>query len=221
VWIALAAAGGLLAGSLLNLVIDRFLAPDEDSSAASPPAARDVGSRVRYVLVALAGVALAVAVVLVRHGAHDVALGLALAAVLVPVTAIDLQRRIIPNRITGPAALAAVAIGLATHPAGVATQLIAGIAAGAVLLLFALAYRGALGMGDVKLAGVLGLYLGSSVIVALVAGVLAGGLAGMAVIARLGVSRGRRASIPYGPFLALGGVVGILAGPSIVNWYVH
>ena len=225
--IALAAVGGLLAGGLLNLVIDGFIAPgggprEPDGEAREAPVSGLRSSaRIRYALVLLASAALAVAVVLVRHGANQVALGLGLAAVLVPVTVIDLHRRIIPNRITAPAALAAVVIGVATRPAGIATQLIAGIAAGAVLLLCALAYRGGLGLGDVKLGGVMGLFLGSSVAVALVAGVLAGGLAGIGVIARLGVRQGRRTSMPYGPFLAIGGVVGILAGPSLVHWDVH
>jgi leader peptidase (prepilin peptidase)/N-methyltransferase len=76
-------------------------------------------------------------------------------------------------------------------------------------------------MGDVKLAGVMGLFLGRSVAVALFVGVLAGAVFGAAVIARRGVAKGRKTAIPFGPFLALGGLVGILAGPPIVHWYVH
>jgi leader peptidase (prepilin peptidase)/N-methyltransferase len=76
-------------------------------------------------------------------------------------------------------------------------------------------------MGDVKLAGVLGLFLGKSVGPALLIGLLAGSLFGVAVMARKGVKEGRKTTVPFGPFLALGGIVGILAGPSIVHWYLH
>ena len=82
-----------------------------------------------------------------------------LAVVLVPVTISDLDHRIIPNRITGPAALTALAIGLVTHPPALVGQLAGCLAGGGFLLVFALAYRRGLGLGDVKLSGVLGLYL--------------------------------------------------------------
>ena len=175
----------------------------------------------RYPVVEALTAIMAVAVVLVRHGAHDLALGLTLVVVLVPVALIDLDHRIIPNRITGPAALVAVAIGLITRPAGVPEQLIAGAAAGGFLLVFALAYPRGMGMGDVKLAGVLGLFLGRSVGVAILVALLAGSLVGVAVMARLGVEKGRKTKVPFGPFLALGGMVALLVGPQIVHWYLH
>ena len=77
-----------------------------------------------------------------------------------------------------------------------------------------------MGIGDVKLAGVLGLFLGRSVAAALLVGVLAGAIAGGAIMARLGVERGRKTAVPFGPFLAIGGVVGLLAGPAMVHWYL-
>jgi leader peptidase (prepilin peptidase) / N-methyltransferase len=175
----------------------------------------------RYPVVEALTAVLAVAVVLARHGAHDLALGLTLLAVLVPVALIDLDHRIIPNRITGPAALLALAIGLATRPAGVPEQLIAGAGAAGFLLVFALLYPRGMGMGDVKLAGVLGLFLGRSVGVAILVALLAGSLAGLVVMARLGVEKGRKTAVPFGPFLALGGVVAILVGPQVVHWYLH
>src|SRR5579884_2341607 len=90
------------------------------------------------------------------------AVGLVLVAVLVPVALIDLDHRIIPNLITGPAALLALVIGAATGPPhGLVAQLIAGAAAAGFLLVFALLYPAGMGMGDVKLAGVLGLFLGA------------------------------------------------------------
>src|SRR5947209_6772980 len=102
----------------------------------------------RYPIVEALTAVLAVAVVLARHGRHDLALGLTLVVVLVPVALIDLDHRIIPNRITGPAAAVAVVIGLVTRPAGVPEQLIAGAAAAGFLLVFALAYPAGMGMGD-------------------------------------------------------------------------
>ena len=169
---------------------------------------------------ALTGLLVA-AVVLVKHSAHDIALGVVLVGILVPVALIDLEHRIIPNRITLPAAIAALGIGLVTRPAGVPEQLIAGAAAGGFLLVFALAYPRGMGMGDVKLAAVLGLFLGRSVPVALLVGVMTGTVVGAAIMARVGVTAGRKTAVPFGPFLALGGVVALLAGPAIVHWYLH
>jgi leader peptidase (prepilin peptidase)/N-methyltransferase len=120
-----------------------------------------------------------------------------------------------------PAAIAAVAIGLVLDPSGVPEQLISGAAAAGFLLAFALAYPRGMGMGDVKLAGVLGLYLGRSVAVALLVAVLAGVIVGVVAMIRVGVTQGRKTAIPFGPFLAFGGVIGLLAGPPIVHWYLH
>jgi leader peptidase (prepilin peptidase)/N-methyltransferase len=176
---------------------------------------------VRYPLVELLSALLAVGVVLTKHSAVDLALGLVLVAVLIPIALIDLDYKVIPNKITLPAAGAAVALGLALKPSGVPEQLIAGAAAGAFLLVFAVAYPRGMGMGDVKLAAMLGLFLGRAVAVALLSGVLAGALLGVVIMARLGVSRGRKTAVPFGPFLAFGGVVGLLAGAPIVHWYIN
>jgi leader peptidase (prepilin peptidase)/N-methyltransferase len=175
----------------------------------------------RYPIVEALTAALAVTVVLTKHSAVDVVLGLTLIAVLVPVALIDLEHRIIPNKITLPAAVAAVAIGCALDLRAVPEQLIAGAGAGGFLLFFALAYPRGMGMGDVKLAAVLGLFLGRSVAVAILAGVLLGTVAGALVMARVGVEKGRKTAVPFGPFLAIGGVIGLLVGPAIVHWYLH
>jgi leader peptidase (prepilin peptidase) / N-methyltransferase len=175
----------------------------------------------RYPAVEALTAVLAVSVVLLRHGAHDIVLGLALVVVLMPVALIDFEHRIIPNKITLPAALAAVAIGAVTRPSGVPEQLIAGAAAGGFLLLFALAYPRGMGMGDVKLAAVLGLFLGRAVGVALLVGVVSATVVGAAIMAREGVAKGRKTAVPFGPFLAFGGVVALLAGAPIVHWYLH
>jgi leader peptidase (prepilin peptidase)/N-methyltransferase len=175
----------------------------------------------RYPLVEALTAVLAAAVLLVKHSTHDVILGLVLVAILIPIALIDLEHRIIPNAITLPAAVAAIAIGLATDPSKVPAQLIAGAAAGAFLLFFALAYPRGMGMGDIKLAAVLGLFLGASVAVALFVAVVAGAIVGAAVIMRRGVQEGRKTAIPFGPFLALGGIVALLVGPQIIHLYLH
>lgn len=243
---AFAALGGLMVGSFLNVVAHRLprheslISPGSRCPQCHTPVmpydnipvlgwlllrgrCRACGEPIspRYPVVEAGTAALAVAVVLVKHSPRDLALGLVLVAVLVPVALIDLDERIIPNRITLPAAVAAVLIGLALAPSKVPEQLIAGAAAAGFLLMFVLAYPRGMGMGDVKLAGVLGLYLGRSVAPALLAAVLAGTVLGAFVIARLGVQRGRKTAVPFGPLLALGGVVGLLAGPAIVHWYLH
>jgi leader peptidase (prepilin peptidase) / N-methyltransferase len=175
----------------------------------------------RYPAVEVLTAVLAVSVVVVKHSVHDIALGLVLVAILVPIALIDFEHRVIPNKITLPAAVAALGIGLATRPSGVPEQLIAAAAAGGFLLLFALAYPRGMGMGDVKLVAVLGLFLGRTVGVAVLVGVLAGALVGAAIMARVGVASGRKTAVPFGPFLAVGGVVALLAGPAIVHWYLH
>ena len=76
-------------------------------------------------------------------------------------------------------------------------------------------------MGDVKLAAVMGLYLGRSVAVAILFAVLAGSIVGGLIIARRGVAEGRKTAVPFGPFLAAGGVFALLAGAAIVDWYLH
>lgn len=244
--VVLAAVGGLLVGSFLNVVAWRLprgeslVAPGSHCPGCDAPVrpydnvpvvswlllrgrCRDCRApiSIRYPLVEALTAALAAAVVLARgDGARDVLLGLTLVALLVPSALIDLDHRIIPNRLTALGAVAALAIGLATDPGGVPQQLIAGAAAGGFLLLAALARPGGMGMGDVKLAGMLGLFLGRDVAVALLVALVAGTLVGVVVMARRGVEEGRRTAIPFGPFLALGGVVALVAGPAIVDWYL-
>ncbi len=174
----------------------------------------------RYPLVELATAVLYVAVVLGRDGALDIALGLLLVTALVPITLIDLDLRLIPNAITLPAAVAAVAAALVLDPGFVPEQLIAGAAAGGFFLLAALLYPGGMGMGDVKLAAVLGLYLGRGVFPAVFIALIGGALVGALVIARKGAAEGRKTAVPFGPFLALGGIVALFAGSALVDAYL-
>jgi leader peptidase (prepilin peptidase)/N-methyltransferase len=175
---------------------------------------------VRYPLVeALTG--LLCAGVVVRFGAgRDAWLGLALVLLLVPIALIDLDRRIIPNVLTGLGSALALAVVLATHGGDLPGHLIAALAAGGFLLLAALVYPSGMGMGDVKLAGMLGLFLGRAVAPAMFAAFVAGSVVGAVIIARMGMQRGRKSGIPFGPWLAFGGLVGLFAGDAIVDWYL-
>ena len=174
----------------------------------------------RYPLVELGTGLLLAAVALSASDLTSLLLGVTLVLLLVPIALIDLDHRIIPNRLTLIGALSAPGILLATEPVALGEHAIAGLAAGGFLLAAALARPGGMGMGDVKLAGVLGLFLGSAIAPALLVALLSGTLVGAAIIARKGAA-GRKIAIPFGPFLALGGVFGLLAGDPIVTWYLE
>jgi leader peptidase (prepilin peptidase)/N-methyltransferase len=158
------------------------------------------------------------AVVVARGVDWDLLWQLPLVALLVAVAAIDLEHQIIPNRILVPAAVWGVVSALVVR-AGDLPELVAwGAGAFLFFLLAALAYPAGMGMGDVKLAGVLGLYLGSSVVPALFIAFLTGSIYGVGVMIRTGAG-GRKHGVPFGPFLALGAFVGLLAGPDLVDLY--
>ncbi|HEX4465721.1 MAG TPA: prepilin peptidase [Solirubrobacteraceae bacterium] len=176
---------------------------------------------VRYPLVEAATAVLCVGVVLVHSSVAAIALGIVLVLLIVPAALIDLEYRIIPNRITGLGAALALVIGTALDPGGEPGRLVAGALAGGFLLLAALAYPGGMGMGDVKLAGMMGLFLGAAVAPALFTALLVGVLVGAVVIARKGAREGRKTAVPFGPFLAVGALVGVYAGHPLVDVYVN
>jgi leader peptidase (prepilin peptidase)/N-methyltransferase len=172
----------------------------------------------RYPLMELlAGLTFA-AVALTRGVDDDLVMELPFAAVLIAVPAIDLEHRIIPNRILAPAAVFGVIAAVVVRTGDLPELLIAAAAAFAALLLAALVYPAGMGMGDVKLAGVMGLYLGLSVIPALLVAFAAGSAVGIAILVRHGAAA-RKRSLPFGPFLALGGIVGLLFGPELIDAY--
>jgi leader peptidase (prepilin peptidase)/N-methyltransferase len=103
---------------------------------------------------------------------------------------------------------------------GEVERLAAGAAAGGFFLLAALAYPSGMGIGDVKLAAVLGLFLGREVSAAVLIALVAGVLVGVAIMRRVGVAEGRRTGVPFGPFLALGGVGALLWGQELVTAYL-
>jgi leader peptidase (prepilin peptidase) / N-methyltransferase len=182
---------------------------------------RSCGERIsaRYPLVEAGAAVLCAGAVLTHETAVGIALSVALVLLLLPAAMIDLEHRIIPNRLTAAGAVLALGLGSALDPAGEPVRLIAGAAAGGFLLAAALAYPAGMGLGDVKLAGVMGLFLGAAVAPALLIALLSGVALGTVILARRGTHVGRKTAIPFGPFLALGGIVAVLAGQPIVDWY--
>jgi len=184
--------------------------------------ARCCGARIspRYPLTELAVGALYVATVLVyRHDAAEAVIGLVFIALLAIVTLTDLEQRIIPNKVLIAGALLCLAIAVPTDPAGVPERLIAAAAAGGLFFLVALAYPAGMGLGDVKLAATMGLFLGRAVAPAILAALFAGSLIGLVLITRHGTGA-RKMAIPFGPFLALGGIVGLLVGNQLIDLYL-
>jgi len=174
----------------------------------------------RYPIVEALTAALCVGAVIAHHSAASIALSVMLILLLVPAAAIDIEHRIIPNRLTALGAVLALGIGLLLDPSGEPERLIAGAAAGGFLLIAALAYPGGMGMGDVKLAGVMGLFLGRAVAPAIAIALVVGTVVGMAVIVRKGAREGRKTAVPFGPFMAAGTLTFILFGSQIIDWYL-
>lgn len=180
----------------------------------------DAGISATYPLTEAVTGALFGAVVVATRWHAQLWLDLCFVAALVAITRIDLEHRIIPNRILAPLAVLALALTAVFTPGELPARLISAAAGGGMLLAAALVYPGGMGMGDVKLATVMGLVLGPALGPALLVALLAGTLVGVAIIARRGVAAGRKTAVPFGPFLALGGLVGLFAGQAIVHGYL-
>ena len=246
---ALAVAGlfGLIVGSFLNVVAHRLplgaslVKPRSACPDCGTPVrpydnvpvlswlllrgrCRDCGTRIdaRYPLVEAGTALLWVAVALAHHGdTTKLVLGLVFVTFLVPLALIDLDHKLLPNRITGPAALVGLVLGLALDPAGQPERLMAAGIAGGIIFLVALAMPGGMGMGDAKLLGVMGLYLGAAVAPAALIALVSGTIVGIAIMVRLGVAAGRKTAVPFGVFLALGSVLAIFVGDPMLDWYLN
>ena len=243
--LAFAAPFGLMIGSFLNVVAYRLprgeslVAPASHCPGCETPIrpwdnipllswvflrgrCRSCGVRIspRYPLVELlTGVLFAV--VAAVHGLHaELAVELPFVAMLIAVADIDLEHRVVPNKILLPLAAWGVAASAVVRTGALPELLIAGAGAFTFLLVAALIHPAGMGMGDVKLAGVMGLYLGVSVVPALLVAFLSGSIAGLGLMLHHGL-RGRKKGVPFAPFLALGGVVGLLAGHQLVHLYIH
>jgi len=138
-------------------------------------------------------------------------------AALVAISATDLEHRIIPNRIVVPAAAVVLVAQTLVHPSP--EWAIGAFGACAFLLVAAIAYPAGMGMGDVKLALLMGAMLGRTVSVALMLGMFAAMLPAVFLLARHG-TKARKMGIPFGPFLALGSVVALFAGHALLSAYL-
>jgi leader peptidase (prepilin peptidase)/N-methyltransferase len=240
---ALAFAPGLALGSFLNVVAARL--PLRRSIVHPPSACMSCGSElawydnvpiVSYVL--LRGRCRSCdAHISLRYPAVELLSGLLVAAcfwkfglsgsavvaaffclALVAVSATDLEHRIIPNRIVVPGAAIVLVANTALHPSP--EWAVAAVAAAGFLLAAALAYPAGMGMGDVKLALLMGAALGKTVSVAMFVGMVAALVPGLVLVARHGRAA-RKMGIPFGPFLALGSVVALFAGHALLGAYWH
>jgi leader peptidase (prepilin peptidase)/N-methyltransferase len=181
---------------------------------------------VRYPLVE-AGCGLLFLAVALRFGsAWELPAYLVLAASLLAISMIDIEHFIVPDRITAPLTVSAVALlGLAAALEGeggrFVRSLLGGLAFFAFLLFVNILYPKGMGMGDVKLSFSLGLFLGwlgwGQVFLGGFLAFLLGALVGVLLIA-VGV-KGRKDFVPFGPFLALGTMLTILAGNPVLRWY--
>jgi leader peptidase (prepilin peptidase)/N-methyltransferase len=147
----------------------------------------------------------------------DAAVAALFCAALVAVSATDVERRIIPNRIVLPAAAVVLAENTILHPS--VEWLAAGLGASLFLFVAAVAYPAGMGMGDVKLSLLLGVALGRTVPVAMLSGMIAALVPSAVLFARHGTAA-RKMAIPFGPFLALGGVLALFAGHAILHGYL-
>lgn len=183
----------------------------------------------QYPLVELASVLLAVLALLKFGLSYEFAAASFFLLVLLTVAVIDLQRQIIPNRIIIPAIVfsagAAIVTALLRHEIlpivgkiSWLEVLIGFIAGGGLLLVIAMIRPGGMGGGDIKLAALMGIFLGRYVLMSLFIGFLLGSLAGL--VSMVFFHKNRRDLLPFGPFLSLGAVLTIFFGAALLNWYL-
>jgi leader peptidase (prepilin peptidase)/N-methyltransferase len=180
---------------------------------------RSCGARIglRYPAVELVTALLVAGSVLAFGLTADAAVAALFCVALVAVSATDLEHRIIPNKIVLPAAVIVLVAQTALHPSP--EWALCALGASGFLFVAALAYPAGMGMGDVKLALLMGAMLGRTVGVALMLGMIAALLPGIVLLAKYG-QKARKMGIPFGPFLALGSVVALFWGHAIMDGYL-
>ena len=238
-----AALLGLIAGSFLNVVIHR--APLRQSvvwpashcpACGEPIEPRDNVPLLSYVLLrgrcrnckarisARYPLVEALTGVLFAGAAYEFGLGLellsalALVLTLVALAGTDLEHRLLPNAIVGPAALVGFTLSVLESPERWWIYLVSALAIAGGLFVLALAYPGGMGMGDVKMGGMLGAFLGPYAALAVFVGALCGAITGglLMVVGRMQ----RRHALPFGVFMAVGGIVALFIGPELWEFYL-
>ena len=239
---ALALAPGLALGSFLNVVAARvplkryLVSPGSACMSCSAPIAwydnvpvvsyvalrgrcRSCGARIGWIYpaVELVSALLVAACVLAFGLTMEAAIAAFFCCVLVAISAVDLQHRIVPDRIVLPATLVVLAAQMIRDPSP--EWFIASFCAALFLFLAVLAYPAGMGMGDVKLALLMGAALGKLAAVAMMVGMLAALVPGIYLMARHGQAA-RKMGIPFAPFLAIGSIVALFAGEFLLDWYL-
>jgi leader peptidase (prepilin peptidase)/N-methyltransferase len=238
----LALAPGLAVGSFLNVVAARvplrrsLVRPGSACMSCSAPIGwydnvplisflvlrgrcRHCGTRIGlvYPAVELASALLVSGSVLAFGLSLRAAIAAFFCCVLVAISAVDLAHRIVPDRIVLPATVIVLAAQTLRDPS--VEWLLGALGASLFLLLAVLAYPAGMGMGDVKLALLMGAALGKLVTVALMLGMLAALVPGLYLLARHGQAA-RKMAIPFAPFLALGSIVALFAGNTLFDGYL-
>jgi len=234
---------GLIAGSFLNVVIHRVplrqsvIWPASHCPACGEPIeprdnvpllsyvvlrgrCRSCKARIsaRYPLVeALTGVLFAGAAYEFGLGL-DLLSALALILALIALAGTDLEHRLLPNAIVGPAALVGFTLSVLDSPERWWVYLISALAVAGGLFALAFAYPGGMGMGDVKMGGMLGAFLGPYAALAVFLGAVCGAITGGLLIAAGKMQR--RHALPFGVFMALGGIVTLFVGPELWGLYL-
>lgn len=235
---------GACAGSFLNVCIYRI--PRHESVVHTPSHCRDCGTRIRpwdlvpvisylwlkgrcrycggrispqYPLVELVTAALFVAAFKVWGLGWQAAAMWVFFAMLVAVAVIDIHHKIIPDEILVAGLVLGLPCVFLVSPGRLLSGVIGFFVSGFILLAIALVSRGGMGGGDVKLSAVMGLFLGwPAIIVSLFLAFLAGGLAGIFLLAT--GRKNRKDAVPFGPYLAAGGVAAAFYADRLINWYL-
>lgn len=235
---------GTMVGSFLNVVVTRL--PRKESLVAPGSHCRECGAPIRWcdnvpllsflwlrgrcrncgspigwrypAVEAATGAVFAVSAV--RFGATlELLPALLFLSALVAITAIDLEHQLIPDVITVPGIVAGLLISPALSPLPWADALLGALLGGGIFFLIILLSRGGMGGGDMKLAAMMGAFLGWKLaLVALFLGVFLGG--GVAVALLVSGRRGRKDPVPFGPFLAAGSALSLFWGERLLRWYL-
>jgi leader peptidase (prepilin peptidase)/N-methyltransferase len=210
-------AAGLGVGAPVSLAVARVRVPEEDERPEGLRAPARTPRLHRYALPALTAAGFLLA--WLRFGVSwELLLACAFIAVMIAIAFIDFYYMIIPNRIVLPAALIGLVAAIALDPDRWWVYLVAAVGSSLFLFVLALIWPGGMGMGDVKLALLMGGVLGATVVVAFFLAFLLGAIIGLILIVTK--RKGRKDAIPFGPHLALGSVLALLYGPWMLESYL-
>lgn len=187
------------------------LPPETAATAERPPLRELLPAGRRLAVVATAGLALAIASFADFGASGRAAVGAVLCPAMVVLAAIDWRHRLLPNAIVLPSALLVALLVAALDAGAFLEHLYAGLALFGFLFIFAAIFPAGLGMGDAKAGLLIGLALGARTLSAMTAAFFGLFLAAMWILARNGISA-RRRSLPFGPFLAAGGILAFFFG---------